>query len=108
MYSALTYDVMKSYLTRVWNKKIRNGYFIIGNKGCYVIKIRRLLYDNFNPLPKDKILALSKFESICSQQYKRNSKIEHFMEWVENNMGKGENAGYQCFRPFSCFRGFLS
>ena len=26
MYSALTYDVMKSYLTRVWDKKIRNGY----------------------------------------------------------------------------------
>ena len=26
MYSVLTYDVMKSYLTRVWDKKIRNVY----------------------------------------------------------------------------------
>ena len=26
MRSALTYDVMKSYLTRVRDKKIRNGY----------------------------------------------------------------------------------
>ena len=26
MYSALTYDVMESYLTRVLDKKIRNGY----------------------------------------------------------------------------------
>ena len=25
MYSALTYDIMKSYLTRVRDKKIRNG-----------------------------------------------------------------------------------
>ena len=34
MYSALTYDVMKSYLTRVGNKKICNGYII-----CYVMKL---------------------------------------------------------------------
>ena len=26
LYSAPSYDVMKSYLTRVWDKKIRNGY----------------------------------------------------------------------------------
>ena len=25
MYSTLTYDVMKSFLTRVWDKKIRIG-----------------------------------------------------------------------------------
>ena len=29
-YSALTYDVMKSYLTRVWDKKIRNDYLYAG------------------------------------------------------------------------------
>ena len=29
MYSALTYDVMKSYLTRIWEKKIRKGYIIL-------------------------------------------------------------------------------
>ena len=38
-YSALTYDVIKSYLTRVRDKKICNGYITIGKKGCYVIKI---------------------------------------------------------------------
>ena len=38
-YSALTYDVMKSYLTRVRDKKIRNGYITLDTKlGCYVIK----------------------------------------------------------------------
>ena len=36
MYSALTYDVMKPYPTRVWDKKIRLYY--IGNKRCYEIK----------------------------------------------------------------------
>ena len=34
MYSASTYDVMKSYLTRVWDK---NWLYYIGNKDCYVI-----------------------------------------------------------------------
>ena len=29
MYSALTYDVMKSNLTHVWDKKIRNGYITL-------------------------------------------------------------------------------
>ena len=29
MYSALTYDVMKSYLTRVRDKKNRNGYITL-------------------------------------------------------------------------------
>ena len=33
MYSGLTYDVMKSYLTFVWDKKICNGYI------AYVINI---------------------------------------------------------------------
>ena len=28
-YSALNYDVIKSYLTRVWEKKIRNGYIAL-------------------------------------------------------------------------------
>ena len=37
MNSALTYDVIKSYLTRVIDKTIRNNYYI-ENKGCYVIK----------------------------------------------------------------------
>ena len=29
MYSALTYDVMKSYFISVWDKKIRNGYIAL-------------------------------------------------------------------------------
>ena len=31
-YSALTYDVMKSYLTRVRDKKIRNGYITLNTR----------------------------------------------------------------------------
>ena len=31
-YSALTYDIMKSYLTRVRDKKIRNGYITLGTR----------------------------------------------------------------------------
>ena len=29
MYSALTYDVTKSYLPCMWDKKIRNGYITL-------------------------------------------------------------------------------
>ena len=32
MYSALTYDVMKSYLARVRDKKIRNGCITLKTK----------------------------------------------------------------------------
>ena len=39
MYSDLTFDVMKSYLTRVLDKKIRNDY-ITGKQG--------LLCDSYN------------------------------------------------------------
>ena len=48
MSSALTYDVMKSYLTRVWDKKIRNGYITL-ETSCYVIKccIKRILGKQF-------------------------------------------------------------
>ena len=28
MYSALNYDAIKSYLTRVWDEKIRHGYIL--------------------------------------------------------------------------------
>ena len=29
MYSALTYDVMESYRTRLWGKKIRTGFITL-------------------------------------------------------------------------------
>ena len=38
IYDALTYDVMKSYLTRICDKKTRKNLYYIGNKGFYVIK----------------------------------------------------------------------
>ena len=38
MYSASTYDVMKSYRTRVRDKKIRNSYITLETRVFYVIK----------------------------------------------------------------------
>ena len=37
-YSVLTYDVIKSYLKGVRDKKIRHGYITLEKKGFYVIK----------------------------------------------------------------------
>ena len=33
MYGALTYGVMKFYLTRVWDMKIHNGYITLEARG---------------------------------------------------------------------------
>ena len=38
------YDVMKSYLTRVRDKNIRNGYITLESKVCYVIKADLVQY----------------------------------------------------------------
>ena len=52
---------------------------------------------------------LVQIESIYRQQNKCDRKIEISFERVENIFGKGENAGYQHFSPFSTTfsKGFL-
>ena len=60
------------------------------------LKICCLVKGLKNPLTDDKILALSKWKTF--EDY--NSIVAQMVQWVENIVGKGENAGNQHFLLF--------
>ena len=47
-----------------------------------------------NSLPNDKILAWSKLRAFADYKLKVAKMAEFVPDIVENNVGKGENAGY--------------
>ena len=55
---------------------------------------------HFNSLPNDKFQILSKFKAIADDKKNVNQKQKIFLGWVENIVGKEENAGYQHFLFF--------
>ena len=48
-------------------------------------------------LPNDKILDWSKLKAFADDRLNKIKKNEIFGGWVENIVGKGENAGFQNF-----------
>ena len=60
---------------------------------------------SFNRLPNDKILALSKLKALADDKLNVAKIMISVSYWVENIVGKGENAGYQHFLLFlQCFQ----
>ena len=58
-----------------------------------------------NPLPNDKIFCLSKLKAFADDKINETQKLRYILEWIENIVGKGENAGYQHFLLFpQCFQ----
>ena len=58
-----------------------------------------------NFLPNDKILDLSKLKAFAEDKISVTQKLKFKLGRVENNVGKGENAGYQHFLLFpQCFQ----
>ena len=57
----------------------------------------------FNSLPRDKILDWSKFKALADDKINVTKRWKFVLGRVEN-MGKGENAGYQHFLLFPCFQ----
>ena len=62
-----------------------------------------------NSLPKDRILAYSKFKVLTDNKIIVIQKLRFRLRKVENIVGKGENAGnqhfllfQQCFQKLSC------
>ena len=56
-------------------------------------------------LPQDKILDLSKLIAFADDKFSVAKMVISVFDMVENNVGKGENAGYQHFLLFpQCFR----
>ena len=51
----------------------------------------------FNPLSNDKILDQSKLKAFADDTIDVTRKLILVLEWVENIVVKGENAGYQHF-----------
>ena len=59
----------------------------------------------FNPLPKEKILDLSKLKVFADNKVNLTQKLKFAYGKVNNIVGKGENAGYQHFLLFPhCFQ----
>ena len=62
-------------------------------------------HSQFNSLPNDKILDVSKLKAFADYNLEMNQKLEFAVGRVENIVGKGENAGYQHFLLFpQCFQ----
>ena len=57
-----------------------------------------------NALPNDKILDWSKLKAVATDNLKVVKMMIYVLDRVENIVGKGENAGYQCFHKPSCRR----
>ena len=56
-----------------------------------------------NSLPNDKFLYWSKLKALAEDKINATKRQMLFLRWVENIVGKGENAGCQDFRLFSQF-----
>ena len=52
-------------------------------------------YISLNSLRNDKILAMSKLKAIADDKLIEAKTMISLLDWVENIVGKGENAGYQ-------------
>ena len=60
---------------------------------------------NLNSLPNDKILSLSKLKAFADDKINAIKELKFVVGTVENNVGIGENAGYQNFLLFPhCFQ----
>ena len=59
-----------------------------------------MVKNQFNSLPNNKILDLSKLKAFADNNLNVYQKLKFAFERVENIVGKGENAGYQHFLLF--------
>ena len=61
-----------------------------------------------NSLPNDKILTLTKLEAFAEDKFSEAKIVTPAFEYIENIVGKEENAGYQHFLLFpQCFQNVL-
>ena len=58
-----------------------------------------------NPFPNYRILDMTKLEAFADDKLNVAKMMIYLFNWVENTVGKGENAGYQHFLLFpQCFQ----
>ena len=56
-----------------------------------------------NPFPNDNLFYWSKSKAFANYKINVTEKRKFSLEWVENIVGKGDNAGYQHFLFFPLF-----
>ena len=98
----------------IFQAKKKNGHFdrfaifAMMFSTAFCVKVIQILHclverqkkkKTFNLLPKDKILDLSKLKTFANDRITENKKPK-FSFGSEENIGKGENAGYQHFLLF--------
>ena len=60
---------------------------------------------SFNPFLNDGILDMTKLKAFADDKMNVAKMMIYLFNWVENTVGKGENAGYQHFLFFpQCFQ----
>ena len=64
---------------------------------------------SINSLPNGKFLRRSKLKAFADNKSNVIEKLKFVLGWVENIVGKGENAGFPAFSPFPTLfsNGFL-
>ena len=64
-----------------------------------------MIFNNFNPLPDDKILDWSKLKQSADHNFQFDVNSRKFSKLVENTVGKGEIACYEQYLLFQqCFQ----
>ena len=64
-----------------------------------------VFYGTPNPLTENNNLALSEFKAFAEDIFNLTQMVALYVDWIENIVGKGENAGNQHFLLFSqCFQ----
>ena len=105
-YSMSAYHISPNKCSRSYAKH-RRGAFIL-DQICKAKSLSNFVYlcvlEMFNSLPNNKFLDCSKLIALADDKINLTCKQKFFLEWVENIVGKRENAGYQHFLPFpQCF-----
>ena len=59
---------------------------------------------SFNSVPNGKILYMTKLKTFAGDKINVAQMMISVFDWVENSVGKGENAGYQHFLLFPRFQ----
>ena len=72
---------------------------------CYHVILCFLFVLPFNPLPNNKTLDCSILKAFSDDKLNGTEKLKFVLGRVENNVGKGETAGYEHFLLFpQCFQ----
>ena len=73
------------------------------SKKCWLLFpqcFQKLSFSGSLALPNYKILAMSKLKAFADNKFSVAKMMIFVLDWVENLLGKGENAGYQHFLLF--------